>query len=363
VQVIHYAGRALRLAQDCSGAQLESEFLSRLTQARSNLSEHGDGAKMYEKWVKPAYIDIERLAGHFAISSLFENYEDKSKIYCYHVERNKTAQEAEGKLRLGLGQARFSSEITRESADFSYAVAHLGEHNIIAGVIPSSSDEYEELRKKLSDVFARADIAEIIRVFDETFDGHTFSLRSLFRDEQRKVIDIILADSLASSAAAYRSIYESQASLLRFLYDLSIPVPHALKTAAEIALNNQLRLAFERPELDIGAIHGFLREAQASHIELDTTTLEFVIRRRLEKEAEQFATHLDNVDSVHKFHQFVDLVRSLPFRVVLWDVQNVAYTPLRELLRSNGTHGNDLSKKAFKDELRQLTEALQIASP
>jgi hypothetical protein len=107
-----------------------------------------------------------------------------------------------------------------------------------------------------------------------------------------------------------------------------------------------------------------LREAQASHIDLDTTTLEFVIRRRLEKEAEQFAEHLDNADNVHKFRQFVDLVRSLPFPVVLWDVQNVAYTPLRELLNGKGAaNGSDPAKKAFNDELRQLTEALQIASP
>ena len=28
--------------------------------AKSNLPEHGDGAQIYEKWVKPAFIDIDR---------------------------------------------------------------------------------------------------------------------------------------------------------------------------------------------------------------------------------------------------------------------------------------------------------------
>jgi alpha-amylase/alpha-mannosidase (GH57 family) len=365
VQVIHYAGRALRLAQECTGAKMESEFLAHLKLAKSNLPEHGDGARMYEKWVIPAYVDIERLAGHFAISSLFENYEEQSKIYCYRVERTKSSVEADGKLRLGLGQARFSSQITRESADFGFAVVHLGEHNIIAGVRPSNLEEYEALRRNFSEVFSRADIAEIIHAFDETFATHTFSLRSLFRDEQRKVTNLILADSLSASVAAYRSIYESQASLIRFLYDLSIPVPRDVKTAAEIALNNQLRMAFERPELDADSIQSLLREAVGSHIDLDVTTLEFVIRRRLEKEAEQFAENLEKMDNTHKFRRFVDLVISMPFPVVLWNAQNISYGPLKKFLNGESAkmNGDDSARKAFRDELLQLSEGLRIASP
>ena len=63
VQVIHYAGRALQLAEQCSGDKLESEFLEHLALAKSNLPDAGDGAKIYEKWVKPAVIDIERVSG------------------------------------------------------------------------------------------------------------------------------------------------------------------------------------------------------------------------------------------------------------------------------------------------------------
>jgi len=35
--------------------------------------------------------------------------------------------------------------------------------------------------------------------------GKTLSLRTLFRDEQRKIVDLILKESLATAAAAYRS--------------------------------------------------------------------------------------------------------------------------------------------------------------
>jgi alpha-amylase/alpha-mannosidase (GH57 family) len=360
VQVVHYAGRALRLAQESTGRDLEPEFVGYLQLAKSNLPEHGDGGTIYEKWVKPAYVGIERLAGHFAISSLFENYEDTSKIYCYQVERNDFAIEADGKLRLGLGLARFGSQITGESDVFSFAAVHLGEHNIIAGVRPSNPDEDGALRQHLSEVFSRADTAEIIRVLDEAFPKRTFSLRSLFRDEQRRIINLVLAESLASSAAAYRSVYESQAPLIRFLYDLSIPVPGALKSAAEIALNNQLRAAFERPDLDASSIQGSLREVAASHVELDVATLEFAIRKRLEKDAEQVAKHLDKIEIARKLRQFVDLVVSLPFPVVLWEVQNILYGPVTQSFRGDAV---DPSQTALRDELFQLSERLKILRP
>jgi hypothetical protein len=360
VQVLHYAGRALRLAKDSTGRDLEPEFVGRLQAVKSNLPEQGDGARIYEKYVKPAYVSIERLAAHFSISSLFENFEDKSQIYCYEVERDHFSIEADGKLRLGMGRARFGSRIIGESEVFSFAAVHLGEHNVIAGVRPSKPDEDEAVRKNLSEIFSRADIAEIIRVLDEAFAKQTFSLRSLFRDEQRKIVDLILAESLASSNAAYGSIYESQAPLIRFLYDLSIPVPSSMKGAAEIALNNKVRAAFERPEIDASGIESYFREAAASHINLDVATLEFAIRKRLEREAGQLADHLDNIENVRKLRQLLDIIMALPFPVVLWEAENNLFGPLTQPFKGNT---EDPDQKVLSDELNRLRERLKIVSP
>jgi len=73
VQVILYAGRVVELAKEFVDWNIEQQFLDRLRLAKSNLPEHGDGAQIYEKWVKPAFININRVAGHYEITSLFEN--------------------------------------------------------------------------------------------------------------------------------------------------------------------------------------------------------------------------------------------------------------------------------------------------
>ena len=362
VQVMQYAGRALRLAEECCGFSLEAEFLNRLSAAKSNLPDHEDGARIYDKWVKPAYIDMHMLAGHYAISSLFENYEPQARIYCYRVSREDFNIEAEGKVRLATGSAHFDSTITRESDFYSFAVLHLGDPNLVAGVHAADAAKDEAEKAKLQDFFSRGDTTAIIRELDENFNKRTYSLKSLFKDEQRKITKQILDDSINSTAAAYRSIYQTNAPLMRFLHGLGIPIPRSLHLAAEIALNNQLREALEQPDPDSSSIQGFFREVADAQVQADVTTLEFAIRKRLEKEAEQFAEHPDDPDRTHRFKKLLDLAFALPFVVVLWEVQNISFAPLvRTIEKYSGANGNsDPAKKAFIAELFSLRDALKI---
>jgi alpha-amylase/alpha-mannosidase (GH57 family) len=362
-QVIHYAGRAVELAKEFLGNEIEAQFLQRLALAKSNLAEHGDGARIYEKWVKPAAVNIEKLAGHYAISSLFENYTEKTGIFCYLVDREQYSLEAEGKLRLAIGRARFSSEITRESATLSFGVLHLGDHNVTGGVRHAYDLElYEQSKARLIECFSKADTAAVIRILDEEFSEHSFSLSSLFRDEQRKIVGLILNDSLTSAAAAYRTIYENQAPLIRFLNSLTIPVPPAFKAAADIAINSQLRQAVERSDIDGDNIQSYLKEASNSGVPLDTTTLEFAMRKRLEAQAARFAERPDDLETVQRFRRQLEVARALPFPVTLWEAQNISYAPLMKAIedRRIAAQNSDPEAVNWMKELKGLREGLRI---
>jgi alpha-amylase/alpha-mannosidase (GH57 family) len=364
VQVIHYAGRALRLAEECSGESIEAEFVQHLAAAKSNLPEHGDGARIYEKWVKPAVVDIPRVAGHYAISSLFESYGDKTRIYCYEADRLRYLVDAEGKMRLATGAAKFKSAITGESAKLAFSVLHLGDHNVSAGVQPLEQFS-EDDQVKLVEAFSQAETAEVIRLLDQIYGKQMFSLRQLFRDEQRKIANLILADSVNSAAAVYRTFFESQAPLIRFLNGLDIPVPNALKSAAEIALNNQLQQALDRPELDFDLIRGLLREAASEKITLDATTLEYKVRKRLEADAAAFAADPSDLAAADRMMKLMELFPSLPFPVTLWEAQNLSYRPLVTAYQQNGWHAQNPDPAALQrhEELKRLASQLHILLP
>jgi alpha-amylase/alpha-mannosidase (GH57 family) len=54
IQILQYAARAMQLAREVGGPDLEAEFIARLEPAPGNKPEYNNGARAYEKLVKPS---------------------------------------------------------------------------------------------------------------------------------------------------------------------------------------------------------------------------------------------------------------------------------------------------------------------
>ncbi|MGE5312230.1 MAG: DUF3536 domain-containing protein [Nitrospirota bacterium] len=330
VQVIQYAGRAFQLAQEILGSTTAHRFLELLEKAKSNIPEHRDGLLIYEKFVRPAALDLQRVGAHYAVSSLFEEYGKAVRISCYQADREDFQVAEAGRAKFAVGRTRLTSEITRESTLVDFTVLHFGDHNLKAGVRESQSEEsYRTLLETATSSFQRGDFTETIRVIGEYFGESTYSLRSLFRDEQRKILDVIEQTSLANVEAVYRQIYEQNAPLLRFLKDLGIPPPKVLACVAEFFLNVSLRRRFEEQELNPELIKTLLEKTHWVGVSLDAASLEITLRRRLEGIAGRLALEPTHLPRLVELDEAVDLVGSLPFEVNLRKVQNICHEILR----------------------------------
>jgi len=326
VQVIQYAGRAIQLAQELFGDDLESRFLELLAKAKSNIPDQGDGRRLFESFVKPAMVDLKKVAAHYAASSLFEEYAESAPVYCYTVDREDYQSSEAGRAKLVLGRARVASEIIRESAHLCFGVLHLGDHNVDCSVGGYQGEEnYQSLVKEISEAFDRADFPETIRLLDRHFEGPGYSLTSLFRDEQRRILDIILESTVADAEAIFGQLYETNAPLMRFLKDSGTPPPKALYAAAEVGLNAGLRRAFEDEDLSPEVIETFLDESSSEGISLDEPTLEYAFRHNLENMGERLVTNPDELFVLQRLERGLGLTSSLPFQVNLWKLQNICY--------------------------------------
>jgi hypothetical protein len=133
VQIIQYAPRdAARPRRRRS--RLEPEYVKMLERAESNVPRHLNGAVVYETLVKPAVVDFLRLGAHFAVSSLFEDYPRDAKVAHYAVDTEARETKESGNRKLAVGRVRLRSSVTWEERAVDYAVLHLGDQNITAGV-------------------------------------------------------------------------------------------------------------------------------------------------------------------------------------------------------------------------------------
>jgi alpha-amylase/alpha-mannosidase (GH57 family) len=332
VQIMSYAARCLQLAQEVFGNNLESHFLEILGRAKSNCTQFGNGRQIYEQLVQPLVFDLAKVGVHYGAGGLFNDYPEQAKIYCYTAEKHDHQSYETGTARLILGKTRITSDITRESSLFGYGVLHLGNHNLTVGVREfSNHSSYEEATKELATAFASADLTQTIRVLDRTFSGSTYNLKSLFPDEQRKILELVLQVPLEEAEAAYRQLYEHHGPLLRFLKEASGPPPKALYTAAEFVLNADLQRAFEDEELNLARIEHLLREARLEGISLETTSLEFGFRKTLERLAEQLTADPSDLIMLQKLKEATTLLSRLPFQVDVWKVQNICYEMLQTI--------------------------------
>jgi len=363
VQVIQYAGRVVQLAEGLFGDDTEPHFLELLEPAKSNLPEHGDGRRIYESFVKPAMIDLSKVTAHYAVSSLFEEYGKEVKVYCYFINVKDYQPLVAGKPKLAVGRASVTSEITQESAELSFGVLHFGDQNVNAGIREYQGEEaYQTTVHEITQTFSEADLPEVIRLLDKHFGTSTYSLKSLFWDEQRKVLGLIMESALAEIEVAYRQIYEHHYPLMRFL---GRPLPKAFQAAAEFILNSDLRQAISSETLEVEKVGNLLEEAKHWDIDLDTEGLGYQLEQTLEETMARFVSSPEDAALLQNLVDGVALAKSLPFAVNLWDVQNLFYDMMQTTypeLQQKAGQGNQKAGKWTK-QFASLGEQLSIRMP
>jgi alpha-amylase/alpha-mannosidase (GH57 family) len=329
IQIIQYAGRVVQLYEELTGEAIDQQFADLLAEAHSNVADHGDGAAIYRHAVSANRVDLSKLAAHYAISSLFETYADKTDIYAYRCERESWLDLSSGRLRLVVGSATFTSKTTTERTREIFGALHFGDHNVTGGVAPDPGPRaFAELQQSFSNSFERADIPDLIRSIDKAFGGNTYTLQSLFRDEQRRVLREVLESTVEESESAFRRLYQQHAPLMRFLGALKIPLPMVFQSTAGTALNGMLRRALSDkggPIIDVERVKAILEEARSAGAVLDTTSHEHALRLRIEREASEFLASPKSIYRIEALIASASLQSFAPFHVYLSPAQTRAY--------------------------------------
>jgi alpha-amylase/alpha-mannosidase (GH57 family) len=363
VQVIQYAGRVVQLAQELSGDDLEAKFLERLELAKSNIAKHGDGKLIYEKFVKPAMVDLTKVAAHFAVSSLFEEYGKQAEIDCYHIDIEDYQSFVTGRPKLAVGRVKVTSMITWESSLLCFGVLHFGDHNVNAGVRACQGEQaYQEMLQELNTTFATADFPEVIRLLDKHFGTSTYSIKNLFRDEQREVLDNILQSALSEIEAAYHSVYERYYPPMRFLSEAGNPVPRGFRFAADFILNSDLCRALGSESLDLEHIRSLLDEIETWEVELDTEGLSYQLQQTLERMMTGFVTAPEDDELLKELLAATQMASTLPFTVDLWKVQNLYHGMLQSTypeLQKRAQQGDESAGEWLK-QFETLGEQLSM---
>jgi len=252
VQILRYAARALELAGEISGIQLEKGFLRRLTQSLSNVDFFKHGGEVYRQLVVSAQISFKQVVAHYAISSLYTTYPQQQRIYCYEAQQLDYQLQRLGSLTLAVGQVRLVSEITWESSHLVFAVLHLGGWDFHCCIQPFAGRRaYSQLKDKLFDALKQASAAQMILAMTPLFNGESFSLQDLFAEERHRIMALLSHETLTRLDQLYSQVYRDNYGVLMAFHRDELPVPQELQVAAEIALSHRCVTSIKALEQEI----------------------------------------------------------------------------------------------------------------
>ncbi len=337
VQVLQYAGRAAQLSDQLFGANHEEQFLRRLEKMQSNIAEFGNGRSIYERFVQPAMLDLFGAAAHYVISSLFDGYLKRESMYCYAADLHDGQVFAEGKTKLAIGRAGITSRITHAKLDFNFAVLYRGDQRLIAGISAGiQGNTFLPFTEQATAAFSQGDLARCCSLIEYYFGKRTYSLKSLFHDERRRIIARLVDESLADIDELYRKVHEQHSPQISFLSELNMPLPTILQALGQFVLGNAVRRCLAEEKPDFEQIRKLLDTAKRDGVGLTDSSLSPALHQRLDALLRRWQRKPADLATLHTLESLVKLAQVPPFDVDLWEAQNQYYQLLQTI--SSNSH-------------------------
>ncbi|MEM6397449.1 MAG: DUF3536 domain-containing protein [Bacteroidota bacterium] len=353
LQILQYALRALHLAEIITGKSYEKGFETRLEITPSNKDE--SAAVSYRQLVKPARVDLKRVAMHFAAASLFEDDPEDLELFNYRANIEELKLKRAGSQRLSMGRIRIQSLLTFGFTDFDFAVLYLGQHHVIGSLSEPMFDiQYQNMGIELEEAFQSGNVGESMGIINRYFGNDTFSTWHLFRDEKRKILLSLSQRNLEIAAKDFADIYYDNYQLMTELRNNGMDLPEAFLSALDFILPWRLEGALTDSPLDIGRLRrASVDVAHWEHSWSPKTaerlnhTAELALLRELNREIKG-SQHFESLSAA------LVLLRDMKLSPNLWQCQNRLYEAI------NNGEINEM-EQSFSDDLHKFGVLLNFA--
>ncbi len=240
ILILQHAARAIQLAEELTGQEIEEKFIQHLSEAKSNLPEMGKGVQVYQRLVKPKCVTLEKVVNHFAISSLFDGGDGEKRIFSYRVEKIRYKRLGNEDDFLVMGQVRVTSDIIPEPKEFFF------------GLIPSKREVFrtwvsekkegpffDTLKEKGYKSFGKGE-EETARVLTSLLGSQILTIQDTFKEERQAIFQKLIQKEFDEHCQIYADLFDRTRQTVEALSREGLEIPPEIRMAAEITLSNRL---------------------------------------------------------------------------------------------------------------------------
>lgn len=368
VQIMKYAARAMQLATKFSNKDLETHFLEILSDAKSNIPEHGTGKDIFERFVKPSIVTTKQIASLWALSSLYQDFEDEESVYCYTIKKEAYKKVQKGSSTFVVGHIEIQSKITLQKSNVMFALMQYSGGDFHCAIKEYSDDfEFNKIKTNLIKTFLMNPLTEIIRAMDECFGKEYFTLKDIFIEERRKILQILLKGKLEKFSQTYQVMYDEGKGSIYHLQGLGLKIPDEFKISAAYALSHKFNdiVVHSGGFLDEDSIQqatDINYEAKKIDIQLDKSPSNKIFSKKILQNINRLV-HSFEIQQADVLLEIFDSINKLELQIDISEAQNIyfskIYHKIGDIIES-GTATKRSSNKKFIEMLLEIGENLNI---
>lgn len=363
-QILQYALRAMDYGQEVAGQDLHSEFSRRLSEAPSN--KYANGAASYLQNVIPSRVNLERVAMHFAVASLFEDDASQLDLFNYTAAVEVFERIDAGTPRLAIARLSIRSRLTHAEKTFCYAVLYLGQQHIIGNISGlMNRSTFDSMHLRTAKAFRSANLGEVIGILQEYFGPDKFTLSTLFAEEKTKIIRSITAQSLLLAEANFRNVFNDNYQLMTGLQEAGLPLPDAWRNITAYVLNDDLLHFFENSHTsEIRTLRRIAEDLNRWNFKLsDEEAVRHAARERIYREIVNIEKDNASLSRIKWLNEVLDIIQQMNLKPDIWRSQNVFYLITKGYRKGFWVFINAEWKATF-DRLAELLKVrLEVQAP
>ncbi|MFQ8626489.1 MAG: DUF3536 domain-containing protein [Candidatus Gastranaerophilaceae bacterium] len=368
VQIMKYAARAMQLASKFTDKNIEEHFLNILSEAKSNIPEHGTGKDIFERFVKPSIVTAKQIASLWALSSLYQDAEDEEDVYCYTITKKAYKKVHKGTSTFIIGHIEVQSKITLQKSNLIFALMQYAGGDFHCAIKEYSDEaEFNKIKTELIKTYLMNTLTEIIRALDEYFGKEYFTLKDIIIEERRKILQILLKGKLEKFAQTYQEMYDEGKGAIYNLQGLGLKIPDEFKISAGYALSHKFNdiVAHSGGFLESDLIQQAMDinfEAKKMDVTLDKKTSNAIFSKKILQNMNRLV-HSFEIQQADVLLEIFDTIEKLELQVDISEAQNIYFAKIYHKIGDiieNGVNNKRSNNKKFIEMLLDIGSQLNI---
>ena len=364
VQILQYANRAIQLAEGLTGEDIDSDFIRKLDNAKSNISAHGSGRDIYNKWVRTKQLTLTQVGMHYAVGSLFHSDTEVLQVLNYECISEDLKRYRAGIQMLAVGRTKVNSNITLSTKHFSFAILYLGNHHLIGNTSDSMTEHHFKLvADDIQKAFNNGNLSVTIDLIKRHFTDKGFSFYDLMLDEQMNMLNRVLEKNIQMALTSYEKINDRTYSLMNVMKNNRLTIPPLLIQNLETVNNYYIEDLLKRDinHFNINELEEKIQEVKRWDLRLNEEKIAFLATNRIHNLIESFDRVNADDKLLSQIHKTLDLLESISIKPAIHELQNYLFVLLLEC-RKEHAHCM-LSLKKLAERVNMDVDSITAPNP